>query len=246
MIDLSAPGARLLRPRTLFGRILHFLAAAILWFLVVGTLLVLVQSLGLGKPKASITTPLFLFSLILLWKALVPSGKELRDFREAEQAKDRARREAALQTAAAAGDAKAAIALGDLYRDGLGSQKDLARALHHYEGAAATGSASAQKAVAAAREELAQSEADRRRAALEAEVPAVLDAQCPNCAAPLSASSHKCHSCGAVFFVSADGWQPIPVSVGPASMPPAAPNQGERRSRLHWRSKPKFPRRSPL
>lgn len=221
----------------MFGRFLHFLAAAAcLLFALSAGIVLFTEFLGLGKPRASVTTVLFWGSLFALWKKFIPSGQELKAFRTAEEAKECAQRIAILEQPAASGDAGAAAALGDIYRGGNGAEQDLQRALHYFD-IAAVELSSAKRKAAEIREEMAQAEADRQRAALEAKEPDALDATCPNCNALLGISSAKCKQCGAVFFVSEDGWKPVaiaPATPSNASAPPAfAAPSAEPRSQLN-------------
>jgi hypothetical protein len=220
MISTEKFVGRVLKPRTMFGRFLHFLAAAFcLFFILSAGILFLSEYLGLGKPRASVMTGLFWGSLFALWRQFIPSQKELKAFRAAEEAKERTQRVALLERTAADGDTAAAAALAEIYRSGAGGEQDLHRALHYFD-VAGVERASAKRKAAAIREEMAQAEADTERAALEAKEPDALDATCPNCSALLGISSAKCKQCGAVFFVSDDGWKPIPID--PLAVPHAS------------------------
>ena len=212
MISTEQWVVRVLRPRTMFGRFLHFLVAAVCLLFTMGAgILFFSEFLGLGKPRASVTTVLFWGCLFVLWQKLIPGQRKLKAFRTAEEAKERARRIAILEQPAASGDAGAAAALGEIYRSGNGSEQDLQRALRYFD-IAAVELASAKRKAAAIREEMAQAEANRLRSELEAKEPDTLDATCPNCKALLCISSVKCGQCGALFFVSEGGWRPIAIT----------------------------------
>ena len=215
MISTEQWLARVLKPRTMLGRFLHFLVAAIGLLFALGASVAAVlffsELLGLGKPRASVMTVLFWGGVIALWKKFIPGRQELKAFRTAEEAKGRAQRIAILEQPAASGDAGAAAALGEIYRSGNGAEPDLQRALHYFD-IASVELASAKRKAAAIREEIVQAEANRQRSELEAKEPDALDATCPNCKALLGISSAKCRQCGALFFVSEDGWRPVAIT----------------------------------
>jgi hypothetical protein len=222
MVSTEKLVARVLKPRTMFGHFIHFLVAAFCMFFVLSAgLLFLSEYLGLGKPRASVMTVLFWGGIFALWRQFIPSQKELKAFRTAEEAKERAQRVALLERTATDGDTAAAAALAEIYRSGAAGERDLHRALHYFDIAGAE-RASAKRKAAVIREEMAQAQADKERAALEAKEPDALDATCPNCSALLGISSAKCKQCGAVFFVSDDGWKPVPIDAS-TELPVAGP-----------------------
>lgn len=202
---------KVLAPRTKFGCFLWFLPFFVCLFFLGGSLIFLWESLGLGKPKAYVTMPLFWISVHILWRTLFPTTEELKAFWQAEVATALARRIATLERLALGGDPTAAQALGDVYWRRDGPESESKRALHYFD-IASTKLPSAKLKAAAIRQELADAEVKRQRAELEAKVPDILDATCPNCAGLLGMSSVKCHHCGALFATTGTGWEPIPIT----------------------------------
>lgn len=203
---------RVLQPRTGWACFFWFLPFVICLFFLGIVLIFLWVALGLGEPSALITTPLFWGSLPLLWRALFLSGKDLKAFWLAEDARVLDRRIALLESLVARGDPAAAQALGDIYRRRGGIESELKRALHYLDLASAK-LPSAKLKASAIRQELVDAKVKRQRAELEAKVPGILNATCPNCAGLLGISSVKCHQCGALFATTGTGWEPVPIAV---------------------------------
>lgn len=203
---------RVLQPRTSWACFFWFLPFVICQFFLGVVLIFLWVALGFGEPSAIVTTPLFWVSLFLLWKALFLSTKDLKAFWLAEDARVLDRRIASLERSAMRGDPAAAKALGDIYGRRDGAAAELKRALHYLDIASAK-LPSAKLKASAIRRELADVEVKKQRAELEAEVPDILNATCPNCAGLLGMSSVKCHHCGALFATAGAGWGPISIAV---------------------------------
>ncbi|OYU44475.1 MAG: hypothetical protein CFE44_12745 [Burkholderiales bacterium PBB4] len=209
---------RIRAPRTRVGYFLRFLGAAACLAFVMGVgIFFYWHVLGFGKPRATLTGALFWTGLFLLWKKIVPSQKSIEDFRRAEEALEQSQRVAELEQSLARGDARAAAALGEIYYCDKFAEQDLQRALHYFD-IAAIELPKAKRKATVIRAEIALAEANKRRAELEAKVPDILDASCPNCKALLGISSAKCHQCGALFFVNQGGW--TPVALPSAQFPP--------------------------
>lgn len=213
---------RVLKPRTRFACFLWFVPVFVVLFILIGGLLALWEYLGLDKPRPSVTTSgLFLASLFTLWKFFFPSGEALEAYWLAEDANHLDQRIAALEKLAMRGDSNAAAALGDIYFTGSGAAPNFLRSLHYFNIASAE-LPSAKLQATAVRLELADAQAKRQRAELEAKIPDVLDATCPNCAGLLDMSSVKCHQCGAIFATTGAAWGPVPITGQTAAVSNAA------------------------
>lgn len=210
---------RMLKPRTKFACFLWFLPLVLCALFLTGSLIVLWEYLGFGKLKGSVATTVLFWSVVFaVWKIFFPNADELKKFWLAHDANIRTQRIAELEKLASRGDARAACDLGDMCMAEYATSSNLQRALHWFDLASAK-LPEAERKASSTRQALTNSALRKQRLEIEAKIPELWDATCPNCSELLDTSSVKCLRCGAIFSASGTEWRPIRREVTTLSNP---------------------------